>query len=115
VAEGKLGGYLLNEEHPDGGAKARALAAVLGYGPGDAGRLRVELLSVVAERSFVRTRPARQPPGALAYTVEGLIGGPNGRRAPARTVWQVDAPGEAPYLSTAYLIGRAVPDEPLKW
>jgi hypothetical protein len=31
-----------------------------------------------------------------------------------RTVWQVDAPGQAPYLITAYLIGLAVPEEPLQ-
>ncbi len=87
---------------------------MLGYGPGDAGRLRVELLCVVAELPFSGIRSARHPPGALGYTVEGLIGGPNGRRAPMRTVWQIDAAGQAPYLITAYLIGLAVPEEPLQ-
>lgn len=112
MAGEKLGAYLLQPEHPLGGPKARALARFLGYGPGDAPRLRAELLEVVRSMPVWAQRPGYS--GAVKYEVAGVIGGPNGRRAPVLTIWQVDAPGESPRLVTAYLTGGPLPEEPLQ-
>jgi len=103
IAPAKLGAYLLDPAK--GGQKARDLADFLGYGPQDVERLRRELLAVAQAYPLSRVRRARRPPTGMLYTVEGTMSGPNGRQAPVRTGWQVDAPGEDPYLTTAYLLG----------
>ena len=104
IARAKLSGYLLNPAV--GGQKARDLSRFLGYGPGDADRLHAELLAVVELFPVGATRPARHPPGGRRYTVDGVMSGPNGEHARVRTGWQVNAPGEDPYLVTAFLRGR---------
>lgn len=110
VAQAKLTGYLLNPEHPDGGPHARDLAQFLGYGRGDADRLREELLAVAAACPVARVRAGVNPSGAVQYAVEGVISGPNGRHAPIFTGWQIDEPGVEPRLITAFLIGGPLDD-----
>jgi hypothetical protein len=104
IAPAKLSGYLLDPA--GGGQKAHDLERFLGYGPADAERLHAELLAVVAAFPVSATRPARHPPGGVRYTVDGVMSGPNEGKARVRTGWQVDAPGDDPYLVTAFLLGR---------
>lgn len=96
----KVAGYLLDPGHPEGRHKARVLASALDYGPHDAERLTAELRAGLAAHAPHARRVGRDS-GAILFTVDMTISGPNGRRANLRTAWQVDAPGAAPRFISA--------------
>jgi hypothetical protein len=96
VSSAKLGGYLLNAEHPIGRAKARFFLA-LGFGE-DGSALRTALADHPrrnAVESAVETRFGRK------LVVRCRIVSPDGRDPCIVTVW-IEEPGEAARLVTAY-------------
>lgn len=109
IAPSKLSAYLLEPEHPQGGPKARAFRDVLGYGREHVEMLGQELLAVGRRGVVSAARYARHPQRAVQYEVIGSLTGPNGHTATVLTAWQVDAPGEAPYLITARLVSGRWP------
>lgn len=73
--------YMLDPDHPDGGAKARRFREALGYRRGDFERLREDLRVAASSGVVVGCRPAR--PAGLTWTVDLQITGPNGRTVPS--------------------------------
>jgi len=104
VSEAKLRDYVLNPAHPQGGPKARVLAAALGITRPDWHYLRRQLLT------GVRTAPAQLRAttqwGALydvAIDVAIDVTGPAGRMHRVRTGWSIRAGEDQPQPLTAYV------------
>lgn len=93
----KLNEYLLAENHPVGGPKARFFQAI-GFPPAEGGRLRTEFVRLAREGDVVDETIGEY---GIKYTVEGMITSPTGRRVKVRTVW-IAEPDESPRLVTAY-------------
>lgn len=94
----KLSDYLLNEQHPVGGSKARWFRS-LGYNPADAAVLEQDLLAQVqASENYSEKTTAF----GTKYVVSGRISTPNGVDANVTTVWIVEASDNRPRLVTAY-------------
>jgi hypothetical protein len=98
IPDQKLRGYLLDEEHPVGGAKARFFNT-LGFSSEDVQVLREALLDVA------RSGEAREVESShgVKYIVEGDIRSKHGDRlARIRTVWLLEPGRAVPRFVTAY-------------
>jgi hypothetical protein len=94
----KLEEYLLNPDHPTGGAKARFFAQ-LGYTPENPEALEQGLLGIArretAEEEFVTRHGTK-------YVLAGYLEGIRGDRRKVRTIWIVEPRTRGPRLVTAY-------------
>jgi hypothetical protein len=98
VPEAKIVDYLLCPWHRQGGPKSRFFRS-LGFS-----RERWQDLAE-ALRLHARTYDVtelRNTPYGTSYRVEGILAGPDGRTALARTVWFVTASDPNPMLVSAY-------------
>ncbi|MEA1832885.1 hypothetical protein U8607_12410 [Methylobacterium durans] len=99
IATAKLSEYLLNPDHPAGGAKARYFLA-LGF--------RVEQPDLLGRALFTHADPCRlkhryRTLWGVKFVFEGPLDTPGGRRPFVRSVWQTAPSGEGPaLLVTAY-------------
>lgn len=102
VAPNKVRDYLLNAEHPIGGAKARFFLAI-GYS-----RLHHEQLiaDLVQHGHFGTVTEEKQSPYGVKFVVDGPLRAPNGWEYPIRTVWLEQSPGTFVLLITAHLLDR---------
>jgi hypothetical protein len=98
VPSAKVTDYLLSISHRDGRHKA---AFFLGYGfhLGDWQGLADALLEHARSHDVVKEESS---PFGMRYVVEGKITSPDGRQPMLRSVWFIDADGEAPRFVTAY-------------
>ena len=94
----KLHDYLLDEEHPVGGSKAKFLRE-LGFDPNVASALERELLKLVQTSDSFSVKAS---PFGTKYVVSGTITAPSGQSANLTTVWIVEAADPRPRLVTAY-------------
>ena len=93
----KLTGYLLDEQHPVGGSKAKWFRS-LGYDLADAASVERELLKQVqTSENFVEKSSAF----GKKYVVYGKITSPRGIDANVETVWIVEPSDPRPRLVTA--------------
>jgi hypothetical protein len=98
VPPAKLYRYLLSQEHPEGGPKARLLRSV-GFDESNADQLEEQLLAIV--RSVPADGPIPTPFG-MKYVVHGTLRTPVGRQIVLRTVWIVPPNDPRPRFVTAY-------------
>jgi hypothetical protein len=94
----KLTGYLLDEQHPVGGPKAKWLIGH-GYDAADPSPLERDLLSVVHASDDSVTQQSRF---GTKYVVVGRINAPDGQQVDVTTVWIVEPPDDRPRFVTAY-------------
>lgn len=94
----KVGGYLLNPEHPQGASKARFFLAS-GFHADDWELLALALKQVGSEDEVVNVTDSGFGP---RYVIDGQLPTPVGRLAYVRTIWQIDNGQTAPRLITAY-------------
>jgi hypothetical protein len=94
----KLTDYLLNENHPVGGSKAKWFRA-LGYDTANKMLLEQALLNLVRS-----SEDYAQKSSALVtkYIVSGKISAPNAADVNVITVWIIEALDNRPRLVTAY-------------
>ena len=97
VADEKILGYLLAENHPGGRSKARFLKG-LGFDEADPQALREALLRIARDGQVVAEVRSRF---GTKHIVDGYLQGPAGS-AWVRTVWIVDRGTITPRLVTAY-------------
>lgn len=98
VPHEKLSEYLLNEQHPVGGSKAKWFRS-LGYDPADGGVLGHDLLTLIqTTEDYVE----KSSSFGTKYIVSGKILTPNGVDANVTTVWIVELADKQPRLVTAY-------------
>src|SRR5262245_57837140 len=94
----KLTGYLLNEQHPSGGGKAKWFLS-RGYDLADPTVLEQDLLELVhTSEEYTES----SSPFGTKYVVSGKITAPNGSEANLTTVWIVEPSDPSPRLVTAY-------------
>ncbi len=93
----KLTGYLLAEDHPEGGAKAHFFIGC-GFTPAEAQRL-AEALRLLAETGDPDTLPG---PFGVKIRVDGPLGCPDGRSRRRRSVWIVEGVDTPARFVTAY-------------
>lgn len=98
ITADKLRHYLLNVKHPEGGSKARFLAA-LGYHRRRWRLLRRALKELAAANPVVGDV---KTPYGRKYTVSGILEGSEGRSVRLTTIWIVLRHEDAPRLVTAY-------------
>lgn len=98
IEERKILDYLLRDDHPDGGAKARFFLA-RGFS-----RLDWRLLADALLDHGRRNAVADARPGAFGtlYEVRCTLRTPDGRDPCIRTVWQIRDASSGPPLITAY-------------
>ncbi|MFD1467802.1 DUF6883 domain-containing protein [Hymenobacter caeli] len=102
VAPNKVQDYLLNPDHPIGGAKARFFLGI-GYSREHYEQLIADLIE------HGHTRPVteeKDSPYGVKFVVDGPLLAPNGREYPLRTVWMEQSPGTFVLLITAHLLDR---------
>jgi hypothetical protein len=97
VPSEKLHEYLLNEQHPIGGSKARWFRS-LGYDPADPSRLERDLLRQVQTSDDYSEKSSAF---GTKYVVDGKITTPSGIDANVTTVWIVEPSDNRPRLVTA--------------
>jgi hypothetical protein len=97
VPQAKITEYLLNEHHPQGGAKARFFIRV-GFRRHEADRFEQALLELAqtSEMQESRSQFGRK------YVGLGLLLTPNGERLPVVTVWMLREGQPPPTLVSAY-------------
>jgi hypothetical protein len=94
----KLTDYLLNEQHPVGGSKAKWFRG-LGYDHANPAGLEQDLRRVVsASDDFIK----KDSPFGVKYVVSGIMATPNGQTVTVTTVWIVEPMEIRPRLVTAY-------------
>ena len=98
VAEPKLEGYLLSENHPIGRAKALLLRN-LGYDYTNVKLLEQGLIAVAHEQPVVEVIESEY---GVKYVIDGVLQTPSGSALQLRTVWIIDAGEERPRFVTAY-------------
>ena len=91
----KITDYLLNEQHPIGGGKAKWFRS-LGY---DAADLERDLRKLVNDSDDITRKDS---PFGVKYVVSGLVTTPNGQTVNVTTVWIVEPSETNPRLVTAY-------------
>lgn len=96
----KVAEYLLNENHPDNGGKARFFER-LGYGRHNAALLAESLRDLAHSTTVARVVNSRH---GEKYVVEGLLRGPSGMASRLRTIWIIDRGATPPRPVTAYPI-----------
>ncbi|MCA9163040.1 MAG: hypothetical protein KDA62_08675 [Planctomycetales bacterium] len=97
VAIEKVRDYLLNLEHPDGGAKANWFRS-LGYTQEHSQLLSDHLLSIASDCDDFDTETT---PFGIKYKAHGMVGCPGHRPGRVLTVWIVED-DDPPRLVTAY-------------
>lgn len=100
VEEAKIVGYLLNPDHPQGGAKARFFLA-RGVPVGQWQVLRDLMLEHARNNPVTRVR---EHPGGRArlFQLDCAVAMPDGSTPCIRTVWEIRADPSRPRLVTAY-------------
>lgn len=102
VASNKVQEYLLNPDHPIGGAKARFLLAI-GYSRLHYEQLIADLIQHGHSGNVTEEKPSLY---GVKFVVDGPLQAPNGREYPIRTVWLEQTPGTLVLLITAHLLDR---------
>ena len=102
VAPNKVWDYLLNPDHPIGGAKARFFLGV-GYSRPQAEQLIADLIRHGHQGTVTEEK---QSPYGIKFVVDGPLLAPNGGAYPLRTVWLEQSPGTFVLLITAHLLDR---------
>ena len=98
VPSEKLTGYLLNEQHPVGGSKAKWFLG-MGYTTADPSHLAHDLLELVrASEDYTE----KSSPFGVKYIVSASLTLPTGRQARVTTVWILEPTDNRPRLITAY-------------
>jgi hypothetical protein len=98
IAPEKLTDYLLNEQHPVGGSKAKWFRS-LGYDLANPTVLEQDLLGLVRDSEDYTEKDS---PFGTKYVVSGKISAPNGDEANLTTVWIIEPSENQPRLVTAY-------------
>ncbi len=98
VPSAKLEEYLLDPDHPTGGAKARFFAR-LGFTRENAKDLERELLSLARRETVVEESTSLH---GTKYVLDGYLEGRRGVRGMIRTVWILETGMAGPRLVTAY-------------
>jgi hypothetical protein len=93
----KLSLYLLNPNHPKGGAKARFFT-MIGFDRKRPEQLEATLLAHAASGTAVM----QDNPWASTYRITGAISAPNGKSYDLVSVWQIDAGSGIIKLLTAF-------------
>jgi len=98
IPQTKIGNYLLNLEHPDGGSKARFF---LHFG---FQRVAWKVLAEALRQHVRDNEVARLDTDAdgVTYIIEGTLVTPSGRKPRVRSVWLLEAGELAPRFITAY-------------
>ncbi len=94
----KLAGYLLDEQHPVGGSKARWFRSV-GYEIDVPAVLEQDLLKLVQTSDDFQEKASAF---GIKYIVRGKISTPSGNDANVTTVWIVEPTDNRPRLVTAF-------------
>jgi len=102
LAENKFVRYLLDENHKDGGSKARFFREELGIGPSDWRYLAAQFHDGL-RRTELTNVDVKAFEGGLGvrFNATMAIAGLNGRSANVLTGWMME-PGAMPHLSTAF-------------
>ena len=102
TSSAKVREYLLNPDHPVGGAKARFFLGI-GYSRQHYERLAADLIQ---HGHTCPVSEEKQSPYGDKFVVDGPLLAPNGREYPVRTVWMEQSPGVLVLLITAHLLDR---------
>ena len=102
VSPAKVQEYLLNPNHPVGGAKARFFLGI-GYSRQHYEQLAADL---ILHGHTCAVTEEKQSPYGVKFVVDGPLLAPNGREYPIRTVWMEQSPGILVLLITAHLLDR---------
>ncbi len=94
----KLLNYLLDVDHPQGGAKARMLVS-FGYSSANWRRLDSDIRSMLLSEEVVATNRSLW---GTRYEIVAPLTGPSGDTVLFRSVWQIDLGTDTPRLITMY-------------
>jgi len=97
IPEAKIMEYLLAEQHPVGGSKAKFFRA-FGFNESNTDLLESALLKL-AQADVERVKPSER---GTKYTIVGDIQTPNGRIITITTVWIIEKNESHPRFVTAY-------------
>lgn len=100
IPDSKVQDYILNIEHPVGGAKAVAFRDVLGYTKENAGELIAEIMRSLPDW---KAMPRQITKYGQPYEVRMLLHGMNGRLATVKTGWIINEGQDVPRLTSAYI------------
>ena len=106
VPHRKVVDYLLDQDHPDGGPKARFFADH-GYTAARADVVIADLKRHISEHSVANTRTSRF---GISYAVDGSIHAPDGQDIFIRTVWFIETGFNLPQFVTAYPVTPPHPE-----
>jgi hypothetical protein len=98
IPRSKLEEYLLDPDHPTGGAKARFFAQ-LGYTRENLEALEQELLALARREAVEQELSTRH---GTKYVLGGYLEGVRGERKKVRTIWILEPDTPGPRLVTAY-------------
>lgn len=98
IEQAKIVRYLLDVDHPQGGAKARLLVS-LGYRASHWQQLEYGLRNAHLVEDVVATS---QTSWGVRYEIVAPLTGPSGDTVVFRSVWQIDLGTDAPRLITMY-------------
>lgn len=98
IPDRKLGGYLLDHDHPQNGGKAD-FYQIVGFTTSNAHELREALYQHILHNDVVKTETIQF---GTRYVVEGPMYCTNGRHYPIRSVWFISNGETIPKFVTAY-------------
>lgn len=98
IDDTKIGGYLLNPDHPSNGGKAEFFMR-FGFSAERVGTMRAALLQHARNEELDELS---QTPFGTEYALEGPLQTPDGRNPLVRTVWLWRTGEPGPHLVTAY-------------
>jgi hypothetical protein len=98
IQQAKVERYLLDPDHPYGGAKARLLSS-LGYSADNWRQLAADLRAMHLSEDVVLIR---RTAWGVRYEIVAPLTGPGGDTVAFRSVWQIDLGTDAPRLITMY-------------
>ena len=102
VEPAKITGYLLADEHPKGGSKARFLVK-FGFNRAQWQVLERALLAQAANHDVTAIDETQH---GLMYVINGAIETPDGRNPQIRTVWIIRYGDDSPRFVRARPLGR---------
>ena len=100
VADNKISGYALNMEHPVGKNKAIVFEKVLGYNISNKDILVDRVRSGLSKYRAIAKKATQY---GEPFEVLMLVDGVNGKFAPVKTAWQIDAGTDFPRLVSLYV------------
>ena len=100
IADNKISGYALNMEHPVGKNKAVVFENVLGYNISNKDILVDRVCSGLSKYRAIAKKATQY---GEPFEVLMLVDGVNGRFAPVKTAWQIDAGTDFPRLVSLYV------------